>query len=604
MCSIAGIYDTSHVLTNQQEIFKNMIKSMKHRGPDDEGMYVEDHVALLHTRLAIMDPEKGIQPMFEQEYGIVYNGELYNADEIRNELKQKGVLFQTNCDTEVVLKAYISDGIDCLRNFNGIFAFAIYNKLTQDLFLARDPFGVKPLFYSWQKNTFLFASEIKTLLTHPLVPPVIQKDAIHQLFYLGPGRKLGSGLFKDIYEVLPGEYLYIKDQTCIKQHYHQLQDHEFNDDLPTTLATVEKLVQDAIERQLMSDVELGCLLSGGLDSSIITSIAARYMQKQDKQLKTFSLHYVGNDEYFKANFYQPNSDDPYIDEMVKAFDTDHTRIFLTFGECLEALYEAVDARDLPGMADIDSSLLLFCKKIKQKVKVCLSGECADEIFGGYPWYFDEQALFSDTFPWIKSLELRQAFLLPQWQINPQEYVTSYVKQLHQDLDLHPTDEIDAGMKKLTYLNMMSFMQTLLERKDRMSMACGLEVRVPFCDVHISEYLFSTPWLYKIYTQREKGLLREAMKNHLPNSILHRKKSPYPKTHHPAYLTLLRKELEKLLHHPYEPIFQIVDSKVLEKLLTEEATQPWYGQLMTTPQTIAYMLQINYWLKKYKVRIEE
>lgn len=597
MSGIAGILSKNSIM-NQSHILNDMMESMKHRGSDDQGLYLDEHIGLAYTYSS-----NSKQPIEYQNHMIIYDGVLYNADEIRETLINQGIAFDTDFDTEVIVKAYIAYGNKCLEFMNGIFSFAIYEKDQHILFLARDPFGIKPLFYSIQANTFIFSSEIKTLLKHPLVQPIIDSDGIHQLFYLGPSRKIGSGIFRDIQECRPGEYMILQDQLVTKDTYYQLKDMNSTDSLEEALRKTEILVTNSIIRQMKSNAEIGCFLSGGLDSSIITSIASTYMKEQGKQLKTFSLHYTGNDEHFKSSYYQPNRDDTYIDEMVKSFDTDHTKIYLTFGECMEALYEAVDARDLPGMADIDSSLLLLCRKVRQKVDIGLSGECADEIFGGYPWFFDEKALFSDTFPWNTCLEKRQSFLRKKWQIDIESYMKDTVRDIHEEITYHSEDEIDIAMKKLTYLNIMNFMQTLLERSDRMSMYNGLEVRVPFCDKDIAQYLFSTSWLTKIYTQREKGLLREAMRNHLPSSIIERKKSPFPKTHHPAYITLLREEFAHLLKKPYEPIFQLADSKALKILLTDELEDNWFGQLMSTPQTIAYFLQLNYWMKKYHVRIE-
>ena len=598
MCGIAGMIDEFHSLENQYNTFKKMIASMKHRGPTDDGMHVEDHIALLHARLAITDDEKGKQPMHYKQYIIVYNGECYNTDDLKNDLSEKGYEFKTTCDTEVVLKMYAHYKEKCLDLIEGIFSFAIYDTNEKTLFLARDPMGVKPLFYTFVDNIFLFASEMKTLFAHPEVLPILDEHGIHQIAYLGPGRIEGSGVFKNIYELKGGEYgIYSKDGFHIHS-YFELSNSKHKDDYPTTIQKVKEMIADSIEKQLISDKRLGCLLSGGLDSSIIVSIASKYYEKQKKKLSTFSLEFESNEDYFSPNFYQPSNDVPYIDLMVKKFNTNHTVIKLSNQDLLDALYKSVDARDLPGMADIDSSLLCFCEKLKEHVDVILSGECADEIFGGYPWYKE----FNTTFPWMKNLDYRNSILNECYQIDYKQYISELYHSSITKAPIHEDDtNEDIAYKQLMYLHLHWFMQTLIDRKDRMCMANSLEARVPYCNPKIIDYVYSIPTLYKNKDSQEKSILREAMKDYLPVEILERKKSPFPKTYHPDYLRALRTELLKLRNH--EPVWKIFNRNEALKLCTIESDIPWYGQLMKTPQTIAYLLQVNYWLKKYEIIIQ-
>ena len=600
MCGIAGILDENHHLENQKIIFKDMIQSMKHRGPTSDGLYLEDHIALMHTRLAIVDVEKGLQPMHIGDYTIIYNGECYNTEELRCDLEEKGIVFHTSCDTEVILNAYIYYKENCLHMINGIFAFAIYNSKDKCLFLARDPMGVKPLFYTFVNQILVFASEIKTLLTYPLVKPIIDEHSIHQIAYLGPGRMSGNGVFKNIYEIKGGEYATYSSSSFQIHSYFELKAEPHIDSYEETVEKVRSLVFDSIERQLVSDVKIGAFLSGGLDSSIICAVAANHYKKEGKQLSTFSLEFEENDLYFIPNHFQPTSDIPYIDLMVSTFETKHTKIKLKSSDLINALYKAVDARDLPGMADVDTALLCFCEEVKKHVDVVLSGECADEIFGGYPWFQDQNRPY---FPWTQNLEYRHSLLLNRYQIDYHHYVGSlYHNSIQKAPLLKNASTEDIAIQQMTYLNIHWFMQTLLDRKDRMSMASGLEARVPFCDTRILNYVYSIPWEYKNHNQKEKGLLREAMKNLLPKEISERKKSPFPKTHHPEYLRILRQELIKISKVD-EPLWKIFNKEEILKLCDEESSIPWYGQLMTTPQTIAYLLQINYWIKKYKIQIQ-
>lgn len=599
MCGIAGIFDNQHHLENQQVLFKQMIHSMKHRGPNDEGIYLKKPVVLMHTRLAVVDIEKGKQPMQIGPYTIVYNGECYNTSELKEDLIARGAVFTTQSDTEVLLMAYMYDQEKCLEKIRGIFSFAIYNEENQSLFLARDPMGVKPLFYTFVGKTFLFASEIKTLLTYPLVQPILTLEGIHQIAYLGPGRISGNGVFKDIYELKGGEYATLDATSFEKKSYFTIAKRLHQDDDKKTAQEVKSKVIQSIQRQLVSDVPLGAFLSGGLDSSIICAVAAKQFEKEGKQLKTFSLEFEENDLYFIPNHFQPSGDTYYVDLMVKTFKTLHTKITLKSSDLLNALYKAVDARDLPGMADIDAALLCFCEKVKKEVDVVLSGECADEIFGGYPWFHDPKTV---SFPWTQNLQFRHTLLNKKYQRDCLSYTQALIHDSFNRAIFHEKDSEEERQKKqMTFLNLEWFMQTLLDRKDRMSMSSGLEARVPFCDVDLLNYVYSIPWEIKS-KNKEKGILREAMQDLLPEEILNRKKNPFPKTHHPQYLATLRNELSKLSSE--DPLFVIFNRQEIMKMCESESPIPWYGQLMTTPQTIAYFLQISYWLKKYKVQIQD
>ena len=608
MCGIAGEINFKEDVVLEDYHLK-MQKSLANRGPDDRGIFEDKNCVYLHTRLAVIDPEKGKQPMTakfgDATYTICYNGELYNTNEIRKKLKSNGFIFETSTDTEVVLKSYIFWGADAPKKFNGIYAFAVFCKEKNELFIARDKMGVKPFFYAERNDSFIFASELKALLYHPKIKPEIDKNGIAELLFIGPGRTPGCGIFKDVFELKPGFCGYFTPKGLATEQYFKLTDRENTDSPEEVIQKVRFLVTDAIEKQLVSDVPIGTFLSGGLDSSIISSVAARHFAKQGKKLKTFSVTYKDNEKHFKSSRFQPNSDDEFIKIMVEYLGSDHTFVTVDTDEVVKALYSAVDARDLPGMADVDSSLLLFCGEIKKQVTVALSGECADEIFGGYPWYRDEKIRSRYGFPWAQSTEYRETFLHPDLrnEIKGGEYVNSrYEKSLksaHKRENLTPLEE---RMREMVYLNQNWFMQTLLDRKDRMSMANGLEVRVPFCDYRIAEYLYSVPWEIKDLKGREKGLLRTAMEGYLPESILWRKKSPYPKTHNPAYFESVKNILRDILNNKNSPLFSLCDYNAVEGLLSTERSEPWYGQLMTTPQTVAYMIMLNYWLEKFKVKI--
>ena len=605
MCGIAGMIG----IQCNRDIASKMLQTMLRRGPDGNGLFQDEGCALLHSRLAIIDPAGGQQPMTCEynglKYVIVYNGELYNTEEIRTVLTKLGHSFASKCDTEVVLHAFVQWGEDALQVLNGIFAFGVWMPAQKKLFLARDRMGVKPLFYKLHEGGLLFASEIKTILAYPTVEAQLDAFGAAQILMFGPGRIPGSGVFKDILELEPGCCGWYEEGRWSWKRYWKLRDRVHEETFDDTVDHVRYLVTDAIKRQMVSDVPIGCFLSGGLDSSLISSVCASHLLKRGERLKTFSLDYKDNRKYFQPGKFQPEADTDYIDIMSAYLDADRSWTIITPEQLVDNLQSATIARDLPGMADVDFSLLAFCGEIRKDVKVALSGECADEIFGGYPWYRDPAVRDSDGFPWAQNTKRRAEILLP-WvtrEVDPVALVRqSYLDTLANSDILPENNSLEKRMKEMVNLNYRWFMQTLLDRKDRMSMYHGLEVRVPFCDYRIAEYLYGVPWEYKDYRGYEKGLLRQAMKDYLPVSILWRKKSPYPKTHDPSYLSIVREKLQQVLQEKDSPLLQIVSRGALESLTDDRDPWPWYGQLMQTPQTIAFMLQINFWLKQYNVKI--
>ena len=600
MCAIAGILNLQY----KESVIQSMLKTMRRRGPDGNGVAMTAGMCLLHTRLSIVDPSGGQQPMKlrwqGRDYTLVYNGELYNTPELRAELAHLGHEFETHSDTEVLLHAFAQWGEECLHKLNGIYGFAVWERERKTLFLARDRMGVKPLFYKLHQGGLLFASEIKTILQYPEVVRCVDTEGIGELLLLGPGRTPGSGIFRGIRELEPGCCGWWHDGTLTVRRYWQLRDREHRESFEETVEQVRYLVKDAIVRQMVSDVPVGTFLSGGLDSSLITAICAK---EKGHTHPTFSLDFKNNDQYFVPGKFQPDTDNGYIAQMQATLHTEHYWTVLPPESLLEALPEATYARDLPGMADVDFSLLLFCGQIARHVKVALSGECADEIFGGYPWFRDPQVLAARGFPWAQNTARRAAFLHPNWKLDAEEFVRSRYERTLEETDILPgIPEQERQMKQMVNLNYRWFMQTLLDRKDRMSMYHSLEVRVPFCDHRIAEYMYGVPYKYKDRNGVEKGLLRCAMEGVLPETVLWRKKSPYPKTYDPEYLRLVSQALERILEKQDAPILQIVNKNALKNLLQTQETYPWYGQLMQAPQTIAYMLQLNFWMEEYGVQL--
>ncbi len=610
MCGIAGIVDFENDMLKECATLTAMMDAISHRGPDSAGTFLTHQAAFGHRRLTVVDPAGGSQPMTRSigtnTYTIVYNGELYNTPELKQELSEKGHSFFSHSDTEVLLMSYVEWGPSCVERLNGIFAFAIWDEKKQRIFLARDRMGVKPLFIARAGHALLFGSEIKALLAHPKISPVLAENGLLELFALAPARTAGKTFFQGIEELRPGECMTYSPLGTYVHKYWQFVSAEHTDSLHKTTETLRGLIIDSAKRQMVADVPVCTFLSGGVDSSTLSAIAAACAAEKGEKLNTFSINFTDNDKYFARSVFQPNSDSEYIDIMRRHIGSEHMTCLYDSDEQVGALREAMTARDLPGMADVDSSLLLFCREIKKHATVALSGECADEIFGGYPWFYRDELLNLDMFPWANSLELRRNVMSRALQKLP---IESYAKSRYFDTIeetplLGSETPLERRRRQLFYLNIKWFMANLLDRKDRMSMACGLEVRVPFCDHRIAEYAWNIPWSIKNIGGMEKGILRLAVKDLLPESIYNRKKSPYPKTHHPEYTRLVSAALKATLADPKAPIHALVNKQAVEEMLdTLSLVTPWFGQLMTGPQLFAFLLQLNMWLEDYKVEIE-
>ena len=602
MCGIFGVvnYQLNEVKTPYD---MSCVQAVLHRGPDEGGNFYDKHVFLGHRRLSVVDIEQGKQPMAFHHYTMVYNGELYNTEEIRQELLEAGYTFKGHSDTEVLLKAYVCFGEKVVEKLNGIYAFAVWNSKDQSLYVARDRAGVKPLYYCLLPDGLIFASEQKQILQYTRKNE-ITLEGFKELLGVGPSHTPGHGLYKGIEELKPGYYMKVSAGHVELTQYWELEANEHKDDFETTVAKTREILLDAIKRQLVSDVPLCTFLSGGIDSSAITAIAASQM----KNLHTFSIDYEDNLKYFKKTDFTVSQDNDFIKLISDLNHTNHHYCVISNQDLADALTDAVHFHDMPGMADVDSSLYWFCKKIKEDFTVSLSGECADEIFGGYPWFYREP--MNGMFPWLRDLAIRNTLLKPEWQ-EKLDLVGYATERFNESVAMAPILEGDSDLnnekRQLTYLNTKWFMTTLLDRKDRMSMGASLEVRVPFADHRLMEYLYNIPWEMKFYDGMEKGLLRKALEGVLPDEVLYRKKNPYPKTHNPHYTELIKTLLREALSDSDSILHEIFDEQKLWALANtneEIITRPWFGQLMTQPQLIAYLYQFHVWFKEYHMSFIE
>lgn len=616
MCGIAGFFNPDVNYMTEKPKWKHILERMNHaqkrRGPDNEGTYLTSLCGLAHVRLEIIDLVTGQQPMVRKRQGrecaISFNGEIYNMAELKAELLLEGADFQTTSDTEVILEGYMLHGKNYIQKLNGIFAIALWDSAAEELYLFRDRLGVKPLFYAMTEKTLVFSSEIKGLLAYPGIRPIIDREGLCEVFALGPAKTYGKGVFKDVWEVLPGQCITFGRTSVSEEFYWKLKSHPHEDTMEQTIEKTAWLVEDAVKKQMLSDIPISTFLSGGVDSSLVTAICAKELKKQGKVLNTFSFDFQNNDKYFKSNSFQPSQDRPYVEQMVDFAGTNHRFLECSNQDQLDCLYKTVDARDLPCMADVESSMLYFCSKVTAHNKVTLTGECADEIFGGYPWFHSQKAFQTDAFPWSDSMVPRQVLLSDSviQALHMEEYAhEAYERTIRETPLLSEDTPEEKRRREISYLNLRWFMVTLLDRMDRTSMYSGLEARVPLADHRIVEYVFNIPWHMKCPDGIVKGLLRHAGEGLLPKEILWRKKSPYPKTYDPAYEELLGSRLKEVLADPNAPIRTLLDTKKVHAFLNTPSDygKPWYGQLMAGPQMLAYMLQVNYWLDKYGIQLQ-
>ena len=540
---------------------------------------------------------------------IAFDRVIYNSEELKRELRGRGVKFTKGDALEICLKGYREYGGDFFRKINGAFALALWDGKKRRTVLCRDKIGIKPLYYTRIRNKIFFGSKIQDVLEKSGIDAVVTKEGLCEIFALGPAKSRTNNIFQHIEEVLPAQYIVFESGKTEKSRYWQLESHVHEDTFPETVEKTAWLIKDAVKRQMQADVPICTFLSGWIDSSLVTAICAKELKKQGQQLDTFSFDFEGNQKYFKANAFQPSQDRPWVEKMVQYAGTKHRYLECDNEDLVSYLYKAVDAADLPCMADVEGSMLYFCEQTVKERKVVLTGEGADEIFGGYPWFYKEESFARRAFPWSFDMKTRQTLLLDEWieRLPMEEYAREAYEKIIADT---PVLEGEKGREKrrreIAYLNLKWFMATLLDRMDRTSRYCNLDARVPFADERIVQYLWNVPWNMKYKNHTVKGLLRFAGEGLLPKDILWRKKSPYPKTYNPFYEKMLGEELKGVLARQDAPVKQFLDAEKVKRFLSSPSDygKPWYGQLMAGPQMLAYMLQVNYWLEKYKIKIKE
>jgi asparagine synthase (glutamine-hydrolysing) len=615
MCGIVGWVDFTRDLAGERPTLQAMTDTMAKRGVDDQGLWLQGHAGVGHTRTSIIDLAGGAQPFVAEEGGrpiavLTYNGEVYNFKQLRAQLAGHGHQFRTRSDTEVVLRAYLEWGADCAKRLEGIFAFAVWDPRRGELMLARDRFGVKPLFYTTLPAGVLFGSEPKALLASRLARPLVTVEGLQELFSIA--KQPGQAVFHGMREVRPGHTLTVGRDKVVDRAYWALKARPHTDDLPTTISTVRSLLDDIVLRELVADVPLCTALSGGLDSSAITAIAARWRWAlEGERVRTFVTTFDGYAKNFRPDDVRFSPDEPYAAEVACHLRADHTNIRLSTRQLMdpETRLAAMVAQDMPStLGDMDTSNYLTSREIRTHSTVALVGEVSDEIFGGYNWMFHPPCVNADVFPWVVNESRREGTrngqgrgLFDRGLMEKLDMPRYYADNFQQAVSEAPHQDGESAterrMRSICYVTLTRWLPMLLDRGDRLSMAHGLELRVPYCDHRLVEYLYNTPWAVKTFGGREKSILRAAVRDLLPASILDRKKSPWPVTQDPAYTRMLHGELSALASDTSSPVLPLLDAGAVRKALrdTSEAGHDWASRM-----NVEMALQFNSWLGCYHI----
>lgn len=551
MCGIAGYIRLDNNEVNDT-VLKKMTNTLVHRGPDNGSTQIINNVGLGHRRLSIIDLSNAAnQPMSSEDdlFTIVFNGEIYNFIEIKQKLQIKGFHFNTNSDTEVILKAYEEFGINCFKEFNGMFSIAIYDSKKQELILARDQFGIKPLYYYKNDNILVFGSEMKAIIAHPEVKLNISNQGLIEYFWYG--NPLGNNtIYEQINELSAGSYMKITLSGIEINEYFKINDiKEISISEDDVVIEIKRLFEESVKRHLISDVPVGIFLSGGIDSSAITAIASKYYKGK---LKTYSVGF---------DFSKGPNELGLAAEIAKKYNTDHHEVHITGENLIDTIEALVDAHDEPFGDAADIPLYLLTKQLKGEVKVVLQGDGGDEFFGGYTRYNTIQnskvwSRFS-SLPYLiaysktnnpRFLRL-QRFINAISQKNPATrnallltMESKYTKPLnvfnseyqnllkkfdpfnrYNEIYKNLPEEIDPVQALFICDTQIILKDTFFEKVDKSTMANSMEIRVPFVDKDLTEFMLSVPANLKVKNGVKKYLFKKAMAGIVPDNILYGKK---------------------------------------------------------------------------------
>ncbi|WP_407550927.1 asparagine synthase (glutamine-hydrolyzing) [Streptomyces sp. Pv4-95] len=621
MSAIAGWVDFERDLSPQTDIVEAMAATLAHRGPDGQGTWLEGHAALAHRRLALLDvTDTGKQPVaYTTEGGttvavLTLDGAVTNHTELRSELASKGHRFTGGGDAETALHAYLEWGTDFLSRLEGLFAIALWDVRSQELLLARDRLGVKPLSYHPTPTGVIFGSEPKAILAHPDVQPVVDADGLRELF--AHSRKPGTAVYRGMREVIPGHVLVVRRPGSQDRRYWSLPARAHTDSLDDTVATVRRLLGDAVVSHLRADVPVGAMLSGGIDSSALTALASRTANAGGAgPLRSFSVNFTGYTENFEPHpTMRATPDAPFAALAAEHIGSRHTEILLDMAALTDPEVHATSLRvqDAPSpLGDMDVSLIQFFARLREAgFAAVLSGETADEVFNGYFWAYDAKHSNSQTFPWVSFERGHDAAAgglgtsMVDRQLRKELDFIGYADQHYRDA-LAEVPHVDGDSpeerraREVTYLALTRWAPTHLDRADRMSMAHGVQLRPPFCDRALVEYVYNVPAAMKRVDGVEKSLLRSAVADLLPEAVLRRKKSAYPATQEAAYGDFVRRRFTELATDPNAAVAGLLDASATGTALTSD-NSPQGAFAWVERASMEMVLQLETWMTEYRI----
>ncbi|MEV6524974.1 asparagine synthase (glutamine-hydrolyzing) [Longispora sp. NPDC051575] len=602
MCGITGYTSWAISPTLEPQVIHEMTSTLLPRGPDAHDVLVGDEIALGHTRLAVLDLSGGAQPMTTtgRDGGLLaltFSGEIYNHHDLRRELQARGHRFRTRSDTEVVLRAWVEWGIEAPARFRGMFAVAVWDEAVRSLYLVRDHLGVKPLVYARTGDGgTVFGSEAKAVLAHPRVETAVDVDGLAELIALAPNTSPGHCVYRGLEEVAPGTMVVATGRTTRVVQYWSWAPRPHTDDLTTTVDTVRGLLEEAVDLQRTADRPVGALLSGGLDSSAITAMAAV------DDLATWAVDYADGGDYASSALHL-GSDTPYAKLVGEHVGSRHTTVYVTQDELIANHEATVTAMDVPGYGPINTPLMLLFRHLAPHTPVVLSGEAADELFGGYHWHNPGPDDDADTFPWVGTSYRPMDYLLRAdvaEVVRPAEYRQRRYREALEEVRYLPGERgRDRDLRRRHALTDLYYLQFLLRRKDRMAMSVGVEARVPFTDVRLVEYAGSVPWAWRRQGGQEKGILRRAVKDLLPESVAWRRKSGFPVAQNAPYRAYLWRAARELVADTSSPVWTFLDPDTVTWLLdrTEDDLGDWTSTLHAS-----FVVECGMWLRQRSVKL--
>lgn len=613
MSGLAGWVDPRRDLEREAAVLHAMTESLRARGPDGGGVWLSPAAALGHRGrgASALDPQAGAQPLVVDggrgPVVAMLSGHVNNAADLRREL---GGAWRTRADAEILARAYLCWGDALAEHLEGAFAFALWDASSRKLLLGRDRFGVKPLYYAVLDGGVLFGSEPKALLAHPSFRPRLEPGAIPMLLQPRLARP-GETPLRGMHEVPPAHVVAYTTSGLTRRRYWSLTSAPHRDSFEDTARTVRALLEDAVRRELADDGPGGAMLSGGLDSTSVAALALQALRARaaGETLDTFCIRFESDATHFVATELRPDIDAPYAAAAAEHLGSRHRTLSVSVAELAQVVPATRRARDLPGWGQFDASMFILFREMRRHCQVALTGEAADEIFGGYPYFFDRELVERGHFPWLGNAPRLAEYLSPEFAraLDPQaDERARYAELVAQVPRLDGEDAHDARLREAFYLGLCGPLSVILDRKDRMSAAHGLEVRIPFCDRRLVEYVWNVPWALKS-RGGVKGLLKAAVADLLPPSTLERKKSAYPHVQSPEYDRALAAEALRIVSDPRSAVAALVDVPRLTELIRELCAGTPEGRAArrfpggaSPVYMLIHLVELQRWIEEYEV----